>query len=93
MLLVDRRVGPVPGVVRTGVGIKAVVTSLLQNPRRRQPLVHVPAFFLEILAGESSLAPAFDIVLDAEAQQYRKILTHPVLNGPDDLNGKGQPVL
>ncbi|OIQ07674.1 hypothetical protein MOOTH_26660 [Moorella thermoacetica] len=93
MLLVNRRVGPVPGVVRTGIGIKAVITRSFKDLGCRQGFFHVPALFLEVLPGQTALAPVLDVVLDTETQHHGKIFAYSVFNSTDNFNGKGQPVL
>ncbi len=51
MFLVHRWMGPIPGLIRTSVGIKGIVTGFFQYLGNLKALLDIAAPFLEFLSG------------------------------------------
>ena len=85
---VHRRMCPVPGVVRTVVGIQHVVACVLQITGGTLGFLHVTAHFGVVLTGHGTLAEAFHLGLYRVTEGNGEVLTAGFLDGANHLGGK-----
>ena len=90
---VHRRMRPVPGVIRTVVGVEHIVARILQKFCSLFGLFHVSAYLYVILTGHSTLAKALHLGLYGIAQRNGVILAARFLDRLDDLGCETVAVL
>ena len=85
---VDRRVRPVPRVIRAVVAVEHVIARVLQEFGCDLGFRHVAAGLHIFLAGQRALAEALGLGDDGIAQRDREVRAAGGLDGLDDLGGK-----
>ena len=88
-----RRMCPVPGVVSTVIAVEEVVAHVAEVLDGLLGFGHVTAPLLELLAGNSALAPALGVGLDGVTQGYGEVFTGISLDALYDLDGEAETVL
>ena len=90
---VDRRVGPVPGVIGTVIAVEHVAACVGQVARSLDGLGHVAAGLYELLARKCALTQTLRLGLNAVADGHGKVVAAGTLDGTYDLGRETIPVL
>ena len=72
VLLISRRMSPIPAVVATGVHVESVKAGLLQHSGHLEPLLNIAARLHIFFAGQSPGTKALHVVLQSESILNRK---------------------
>ena len=87
---IHRRMGPIPGVIGTGITVEGIIACLFQNRDSFPGFADVTPQFLEGFSRNGALTDGFDVTLNGEPQNHREIGAAGLFNLLDNLTGKPQ---
>ena len=89
---VNRRMAPIPSVIRAVVAVEHVITSILQIARCPTRFVHISANFRVRFAGKGSLTESLRLGFHRIPQRDRKIFSTNALNLTNNVHRKTVPI-